>query len=200
MADTLVLNRSFHAVHIADWRKALTMVYQGHAEVLDDDLMAHDFDSWATVSSLMDESPAGFVHSARLKIAIPEIIRLTQYDRLPKREVAFTRHNIYEHYKYRCCYCGHRFPTAELNLDHVVPRSRGGTATWENIVTACLPCNTRKANRLPNEAGMRLLVQPGRPKWSVARCLMSKGTIRVRESWQKVIDRVYWEGELDQER
>lgn len=196
MADTLVLNRSFHAVHIADWRKAVTMLYQGHAEALDEELLAHDFQSWAALSSMMETSPAGFVHSAHLRIAIPEIIRLTQYDRLPRREVAFTRHNIYEHYKYRCCYCGGRFPTMDLNLDHVIPRSKGGTATWENIVTACLPCNTRKGSRSPAEAGMRLLYKPSRPKWSVARCLMSQGTIRIRESWQKVIDRVYWDAEL----
>lgn len=190
------MNRSFHAVHIADWRKAVSMVYQGHAEVVDEDLASYDFSTWAELSALMEESPAGFVHSSSLRFAIPEIIRLTRYDRLPRRDVAFTRHNIYEHYRYRCCYCGGRFTSAELNLDHVVPRSRGGTANWENIVTACIPCNTRKANCLPQEAGMRLLVRPAKPEWGAVRNLITHAPVRIRQSWQKLIDKAYWDSEL----
>ena len=195
MTHALVLNRNFYAVHIADWRKAVSMVYQGHAEVVDDELATYDFDSWTELSKMMAEHPAGFVHTTSLRIAVPEVIRLTRYDRLPRLEVTFTRHNIYEHYRYRCCYCGRRFATRELNLDHVVPRSRGGMSDWDNIVTACLPCNTRKANRLPEEAGMRPLVKPSKPKWGGTRQLVTC-RIPMRESWQKLIDRVYWEGEL----
>lgn len=195
MTHTLVLNRNFCAVHIADWRKAVSMVYQGHAEVVDGEMATHDFDSWTELSSLMAAAPSGFAHAVSLRIAVPEVIRLTRYDRLPRREAAFTRHNIYEHYRYRCCYCGGRFGTRELNLDHVLPKSRGGLTNWDNIVTACLPCNGRKANRLPKEAGMRLLVRPSPPKWggvrSVAAC-----RIPMRESWQKLIDVAYWEKEL----
>lgn len=195
MTHALVLNRNFYAVHIADWRQAISMVYQGHAEVVDDGMATYDFDSWTELSSMMEAHPAGFVHTTSLRIAVPEVIRLTRYDRLPRREVAFTRHNIYEHYRYRCCYCGGRFSTRELNLDHVVPKSRGGPTNWENIVTACLPCNGRKANRLPKEAGMRLLAGPTRPKWGGGRHITAR-RIPMRESWQKLIDRVYWEGEL----
>ncbi len=196
MTHTLVLNRNFYAVHIADWRKAVSMVYQGHAEVVDDEMATYDFGSWTELSALMAEHPAGFVHSTSLRIAVPEVIRLTRYDRLPRREAAFTRHNIYEHYRYRCCYCGGRFPTRELNLEHVVPRSRGGLTNWDNIVTACIPCNGRKADRLPKEAGMRLLVKPSKPHWGGARPFTAR-PIPMRESWQKLIDRVYWEGELE---
>lgn len=196
MSHTLVLNRNYYAVHIADWRKAVSMVYQGHAEVVDEDLVGYDFGSWAELSSLMAEHPSGFVCSATLKFAIPDIIRLTRYDRLPRRAVAFTRHNVYEHYRYRCCYCGGRFVTAELNLDHVVPRSRGGLANWDNIVTACIPCNTRKANRLPQEAGMTLLVPPSRPQWGGVHNLIAHAPVRIKQSWQKLIDRAYWDSEI----
>ncbi|MBI3547621.1 MAG: HNH endonuclease [Elusimicrobia bacterium] len=196
MSHALVLNRNFYAVHIADWRKALSMVYQGHAEVVDEDLVTYDFASWAELSAVMSEHPAGFVHSPSLRIAVPEIIRLTRYDRMPQREVVFTRRNLYEHYRHRCCYCGGRFRTSELNLDHVVPRSRGGDSSWDNVVTACIPCNTKKGNRLPKEAGMNLLVSPTKPNWGGMRSLVLSSPIPIRASWQKLIDRAYWDAEI----
>lgn len=196
MSHALVLNRRFYAVQIAGWRRAVSMVYQGHAEVVDSDLATYDFDSWAELSALMESHPAGFVRTPTLRIALPEVIRLTRYDRLPRRDVAFTRRNVYEHYRWRCCYCGVRFGSDELNLDHVVPRSRGGGSTWDNVVTACVPCNTRKGDRLPEEAGMRLRVVPTQPRWSPARAIVASSPAPLRESWQRLIDRAYWNGEL----
>lgn len=196
MSHALVLNRNFLAVHIAHWSKALSMVYQGHAEVVDEDLATYDFESWTELSALLAEHPAGFVRTPTLRIAVPEVIRLTRYDRLPQREVVFTRRNLYEHYRYRCCYCGRTFRTQELNLDHVIPRSKGGASDWSNVVTACIACNTRKGDRLPDEAGMRLLAVPSKPKWHGMRSLLLSCPMPIRQSWQKLIDRVYWDGEL----
>ena len=144
----------------------------------------------------MTEHPGGFVNTTTYRIAIPDVIRLTRYDRLPRSEVKFTRRNIYEHYRYLCCYCGRKFPTSELNLDHVIPRSRNGPTDWSNIVTACVPCNMRKSDRLPAEAGMRLLVTPSRPTWKGQRSLL-RINVPIRESWQRLIDRRYWDSELE---
>ena len=133
-----------------------------------------------------------FVKSAYMTVAIPEVIRLTRYDRLPKQDVKFTRQNIYEHYGFTCCYCGHVGKTSELNLDHVQPKSVGGKTTWDNIVLSCIPCNTAKDDRAIGEAvypvvdklpvrlkhlaghKMKLLVKPSRPKWKGVKTVLMK--------------------------
>lgn len=190
MSRTLILNRSFRAVAVADWPRAVTLVYRGLAEALDHDLIPHDFAAWVKVSSLWDTAPGGFIHSPNLRMAVPEVVRLCRYDRVPSREVAFTRHNIYARYRYRCCYCGRRFPPAELNLDHVVPRSRGGVNDWSNVVSACRPCNLRKADRLPDELGMTLLVKPEKPDWGafgVLGGLAARSPHSIPESWRRLL-------------
>ena len=100
----------------------------------------------------------------RGRSAYPRVIVLLFFDRLPKKEVKFTRHNVFERDKNTCQYCGTIFDRNDLNLDHVVPRDRGGTTTWENVVCSCIPCNTRKGNRLPQEAQMSLIRKPKRPE------------------------------------
>jgi len=99
------------------------------------------------------------------KIRVPRVILLVMFDRLPKKEVKFTRHNIFERDRNTCQYCGRIFERKDLNLDHVIPRDRGGPTTWENIVCSCIRCNTQKANCTPAEAGMHLVRKPKRPKW-----------------------------------
>jgi 5-methylcytosine-specific restriction endonuclease McrA len=195
--DVLVLNRRFYAVHITSWRRALTLLYLDHAQVVDEEYRTYSFDDWRSLSESMAEHPGGFVTTPTFRLAVPEVIALTIYDRLPISEVKFTRRNIYEHYGHRCCYCGGKFPTQELNLDHVAPRSRGGPTNWDNIVTSCIPCNLRKANRLPREAGMDLLIAPSRPRWKGRSSLVFRSPFKVRRSWQRFIDNVYWNSELD---
>jgi len=196
-SDVLVLNRNFYAIHIADWQRALSLVYVDHARVVDDEYRTYDFDDWRELSKMMDVAPSGFITTPSFRIALPEVIVLKNYDRLPVGEVKFTRRNIYEHYGYRCCYCGVKFGTAELNLEHVLPRSRGGKTDWANIVTACIPCNLRKADRLPQEAGMRLLIQPNKPKWQGSSSLVFRSPVKIKASWQRFIDNAYWNIELE---
>ena len=197
MSAVLVLNRHFHAVQIAPWERALTLLYLDHAHVVDPEYRTYSFEDWVELSQAMAESPSGFIHTPQLKIAIPEVIALRAFDKLPVHEVTFTRRNIYEHYGYRCCYCGRRYPTQELNLEHIVPRSRGGKTDWSNVVTACIPCNLRKGSRLPVEAGMRLLIRPSKPSWK-GRHILLRSPIRLRASWQRFIDRAYWDSLLEE--
>lgn len=197
MSDVLVLNRQFYAIHITSWRRALSLVYMDHARVVDEEYRTYSFDDWREMTRARSEHPAGFVKTPAFRIAIPEVITLQAYDRLPDSAVKFTRRNIYEHYGHRCCYCGQRYATQELNLDHVMPKSRGGPTNWENIVTSCIPCNLRKGNRTPEEAGLPLLVRPQRPKWKGRSSLVFRSGVRVRQSWQRFIDNVYWNSELE---
>ena len=195
-SDVLVLNRSFYAVQSIDWQRAIGLVYLDHARVVDEDYRTYSFDDWRELSSAMVKSPAGVIRTPTFTMAIPEVISLRHFDGIPKTEVKFTRRNIYEHYGYRCAYCGIKFNSSELNLEHVIPRSRGGTTDWSNIVTACISCNCRKGNRLPAEANMALLVRPSRPKWTGAAALAFRPGFRLRASWQRFIDNVYWNIEL----
>lgn len=197
MQDVLVLNRSFFAVQIINWQRALSLVYLDHARVVDQDYRTYTFDDWRELSGLMTKEPNGFVQTPTFKIAIPDVISLRTFDGLPKSDVKFTRRNIYEHYSYRCAYCGHKYNSSELNLEHVIPRSRGGATDWANVVTACIPCNLKKGNRLPHEANMKLLVKPTKPQWTGTAALCFRPGFRIRASWQRFIDNVYWNTELE---
>jgi 5-methylcytosine-specific restriction endonuclease McrA len=197
MSDVLVLNRQFYAIHITSWQRAMNLLYMDHARVVDEEYRTYTFDDWRALSMARSEHAAGFITTPEFRIAVPEVIALQSYDRLPESAVKFTRRNIYDHYSRRCCYCGRIFETQDLNLDHVVPRSRGGPTDWNNIVTSCIPCNLKKGNRTPEEAGLPLLVKPSRPKWKGRASLVFRSGVRIRQSWQRFVDNVYWNSELE---
>src|SRR2546423_996322 len=141
-----VLNRLWQAVNICSARRAFALVYAGHAQIVSSDdannFMTHDFESWRDWSANAPDHEV--VTTISFKIRIPRVIVLLVFDRLPKKEVKFTRHNVFERDKNTCQYCGELFDRSELNLDHVVPRDRGGTTTRENEVCSCVGCNTRQ--------------------------------------------------------
>ena len=117
-----------------------------------------------------------------------------QDDRLPRQEVKFSRGNIYLRDSNRCQYCGRKFSSSELSLDHVVPISRGGKSSWENVVCACLPCNVKKGNKLLSESDhMRLIRQPQRPKWHPLHRLQGRN---FPDIWKNFLDEAYWNVEL----
>jgi len=156
----LVLNRLWQAVNIIGMRRALSLVFRERASVIHAEDASHRVypgDAWLELSR---------THPPRPDVAIrPRVILLAAYDKVPRREIRFSRRNVYLRDSHSCQYCGRRFAEEELNLDHVVPRDRGGVTAWENIVTACIRCNAQKANRLPTQAGMALRRAPQRPKW-----------------------------------
>jgi 5-methylcytosine-specific restriction endonuclease McrA len=197
MSDTLVLNRHFLAIRVVSWRRALLLVYGGNAEVVDQEYRTYDFDDWTHMSKVMKEHPAGFIHTPSLKIAIPEVIALKFYDRIPPCEIKFTRKEIYAAYNNTCAYCGKKFSTNMLNLDHVLPRSRGGKSTWDNVVLSCLSCNLRKANKTPKEAGLKMFVLPAKPHAKPNYFLGVHLNKPIRKSWQKFIDHIYWNSEIE---
>jgi 5-methylcytosine-specific restriction endonuclease McrA len=198
-AHVLILNSNMYAIQVASWERALTLLYLDRARVVDEEYRTYDFRDWIDLSQAMQESPSGFVHTPYFKMAIPEVIALKFFDRVPQQAVPFTRRNIYHHYGYRCCYCAKKLPTTDLNLDHVIPRSRGGATDWTNIVTSCIPCNLRKGDKLPHEAGMDLVIPLSLPKRRQGLALMARSPVPMRRSWQRFIDSVYWDGALEEE-
>ena len=194
--QVLVLNRLWQAINVCTERRAFTLICQGHAQVVNAEggntFRTHDFASWRDFSSREPEPE--MVHTIAFKIRIPRIIVLLIFDRLPKKEVKFTRANIFERDKSTCQYCGRHFDKRDLNLDHVIPRDKGGLTTWENIVCSCIPCNTRKGNRLAYQVHMQLIRKPVRPKWRPFINITFDG--QHHESWRHFVDLAYWNVEL----
>jgi 5-methylcytosine-specific restriction endonuclease McrA len=199
-ASVLVLNRLYMAVHVISVRRAFCLLCKELAEVVtyeDGYYQSFDFHSWREVSEARSQFKGpddDYVRAVSFEIQVPRIIRLLGYDRLPRQRVKFNRRNIFARDGNRCQYCGKRFPTSELSLDHVVPRSRNGGASWENIVCACLACNVRKGGRTPREANMALIREPIEPKTSPS--LAIKLTHRKYHSWKTFLDHAYWSVEL----
>jgi 5-methylcytosine-specific restriction endonuclease McrA len=137
----LVLNTDYRALAVCSVERALVLVFLHKAE-------------------LVEAQQEHLVHSAHAAFPWPSIVRLKAYVRVPYRRIMLTRRNVIRRDGNHCQYCGSR---ERLTLDHVVPKSRGGPDTWENLVAACVPCNNRKGNRTPEEAGMRLSRKPFRP-------------------------------------
>lgn len=160
-SKTLVLNRSFLPVHITTVRRACILLYQGVARAVDAEYQTFDFGDWRARSDAGET--LGLVAGP---MPVPRVIVLVTYDRVPKRHVRFSRHNVYARDHDTCQYCGRRLPRSELNLDHVVPRSQGGLSTWDNVVCSCHTCNRRKGGNTPQQAGIRLLKRPVRPAWT----------------------------------
>lgn len=195
----LVLNRLWQAVNVIAAKRAFSLLASGHAQIV------HAEDESFEVFSMMDWvdfsrsnpplSELEIVHTVRYPIRVPKVILLSIFDRVPKKELKLTRRNVFERDKYRCQYCAKRMASEELNLDHVIPRHYGGKTTWENIVCSCIKCNSRKANRLPHEAGMRLVRQPSAPRWRPVVALAARG--KQQEAWKHFLDVAYWNVELE---
>jgi 5-methylcytosine-specific restriction endonuclease McrA len=182
-SSVLVLNRAYVAVHIIACRRAFGLLYRELAEVIFDEdgqYFNYDFIQWCELSELRHamsleaklaeaddpNTHDEWVRSVRSAILVPRVIRLLTYDRVPKRSVRLTRRNIYARDQNLCQYCGEHFPLGQLSIDHVMPKSRGGKTTWENLVASCTTCNTRKGNRTPAEARMDLKKRPVKPRSS----------------------------------
>lgn len=190
----LVLNRFYFPVHITSVRRAFCLLYQGLARAVDEQYRTFDFDSWSQLSASLHDDTVGLVNRV---IRVPRVILLVAYDRVPKRHVRFSRFNVFARDKNTCQYCGHKFPRSELNLDHVIPRSQGGTSTWENVVCSCRACNRIKGGRLPEEAHMQLIRLPHRPEWTPF--AMEVSGFKRYQAWLphfSAVDVAYWNAEL----
>ncbi len=146
MEPALLLNATYEPIKIVSWKKAITLVFLGKAEMLE----RQDRD----------------IHTAHDSYALPSVLRLMRRVRVPRKPVQFSRSNVYRRDNYTCQFCGESFSPGRLTFDHVMPRSRGGETSWVNIVTSCQECNRLKGDRTPTEAGMPLLKTPKEPRWS----------------------------------
>jgi 5-methylcytosine-specific restriction endonuclease McrA len=171
----LVLSQGFEPVKIVSWQRALTLLFLGKVEVIEE----YDRD----------------VKTTSIAIKIPAVVRLLRAFRRHSKPVKFSRINIYGRDKYTCQYCGAKKPICDLTYDHVVPKSHGGRTTWTNIATCCQLCNRKKANRTPEQAGMRLLKTPVQPTATPV-LVVTVSRTSVPDAWR---DYMYWTSELDED-
>ncbi len=143
--SVLVLNSTYEAINICSVRRAIVLVYKGVAVMLE----------------ITDK----IIHSQTTSIKAPSVIRLVEYINIPHKRVVLSRKNILIRDKYTCQYCGKKFPPSELTIDHIIPKSKGGHTTWDNVVTCCKRCNNKKGDETLREAGMTLVKKPSAPNF-----------------------------------
>ncbi len=175
MELTLLLNTTYEPLRVIHWQRAVTLLWQGKVEVL--------------------EVYEREIRSISMTLKLPAVLRLLKLVKIEsaRRGVKFSRVNIFLRDGHRCQYCGRHFRTEDLTFDHVVPIANGGRKVWENIVTACWICNNRKSGRTPDEAGMRLIQLPHRPRWRPF-LVITIGIKNTPEVWR---DYLYWNVELE---
>lgn len=203
-AKVLVLNRLYVAMRVVSAKRAFCMLFRNLAEVIHVEngsdgpkYLSYDFESWAEVAALqaqLEREKHDWVRTVRYEIAVPRIIRLLGYDRLPEQTVKLNRRNLFARDRNQCQYCGRHFPTSDLSIDHVLPRSLGGKDTWDNLVCACIKCNARKGGRTPDQAGIRLIRKAERPKRNPLISLRLGN--EKYASWKQFLDHAYWSVEL----
>ena len=188
-----MLNKGWAPINVITVKHAMTLVVQDAAKFVDESYATFDFDSWREAKQYAQEASA-YLHGCDWRVMVPEVIILANYTGINKRQVKFSRRNIFERDRHTCQYCGKHLRTADLTLDHVVPRSRGGKSQWTNVVLACYDCNKRKDAKTPAEARMKLLKKPEQPRWEQVKVRGVRG--QVPSSWEKFLSEMYWEAEL----
>lgn len=173
MERTLLLNATYEPLQVIPWQRAITLIWSGKAEVVEE---------WDAE-----------IHSVSFSMKIPSVLRMLFPVKIRRRApVKFTRLNIFTRDGFTCQYCAEKFDTEELTFDHVVPVAQGGKKSWDNIVTACIDCNSKKEGRTPEQAGMKLLRKPKQPTW--AQCItVTIGLKTMPKTWA---DYLYWNVEL----
>ena len=172
MDHVLLLSISYEPIKVINWKKAITMLFLGKVEVIEE----YGYD----------------IRSVSFTIKLPSVVRLLNVVKRNSRPVKFSRQNIYARDKYRCQYCGEKLPAEDLTYDHVLPKSRGGKTEWTNIVTCCIGCNRKKGGKTPREASMKLLKKPVMPSW-VPAVRLTIGFKQVPQTWREYL---YWNVEL----
>ena len=170
------------------------MLWNESAHVVDpDDFRLYTWADWARLAPREGEP---FIRTVTFRLRVPEVLTLTHHDRPRQNAVTFCRRNVFKRDHSTCQYCGARPGSEELTIDHVIPRSQGGLTTWENCVLACVACNAHKANRSPEQAGLKLRKSPTRPVWKP---LYHASTVKIA-SWSLFLSEAYWNVTLEHDR
>jgi len=205
-ARVLVLNRFWQVVNICTVKRAFSLLFQDSARavVLDGGgFQTFDFQGWINYSqnnfysTKEAKEKKEWIRTVKYSLRIPWIILLVHYEGYPRLKVSLTRRNVYKRDNFTCQYCGKKFQPKYLNIDHVIPKHRGGKTTWDNVVCSCIWCNLKKGGKTLEEAGMRLLKKPSAP---VKFPIHQEDLIKFfHPSWKHFIDLSYWKVKVGEE-
>lgn len=204
MEHVLLLNNNYIAISIISFKRAIQLLFKGRAEVVEVENNYYEnysFSSWAELSAFKVQNNIHndydrVLYTENNTIIVPSIIRTLYYDKVNYQKVKMTRRNIYARDRYTCAYCGKKFNTEHLNIDHVIPRSRGGRNEWDNVVCSCIKCNSKKNDMTPQEAGMKLLRMPFEPRESFT-LNVDVSYKKYFRTWSEFVDNLYWNKELE---
>jgi len=185
-ARVLKLNASYMPIDVISWQDAITLWSKGVAEIIESYEDVH-------------------LHSWKSAMECPAVIRLMHFVK-PKKHLAFykpfTRRNVYDRDDGKCQYCGKEISLSKMTFDHVIPKSEGGLTNWQNIVCSCVKCNSKKSNRTPDQAHMKILNKPYAPKIADS---FNEGVLKRLKDMKSVVSNskwrafIYWEIEMDQD-
>lgn len=191
---TLVLNSRWVPIRTTPMKEAIGLVAKGAAKIVEPETYAtHDLMSWNDVSKAKAEHANSVIRSVNLALVPLDVIVLTGYEGMGERQIVFSRKNLFKRDHYTCMYCGVQPGPEELTVDHVLPRAQGGISSFENCVLACVPCNSRKANRTPEQANMKLRKVPKKPSWKI---MVQVAPRDRKQSWEQFLGEAYWNIEL----
>ena len=219
MSEVLMLNKNWVPVNVVSCKKAVHKVFNGRALFLDTDTYAtYDYESWLENwgdAAQLVRSGKKIMKTVKHEFLRPEVIICTEYGGVGfkithSRPPKFSRGNVYRRDRHQCLYCGHKFKTEDLTIDHIIPKSKGGKMEWMNVVLACVECNNKKGNLSITEAGMRLVRKPFKPTeedlrvspMQRLRYKMGKNPPKIwdtfmgRSSIDKAMSDLYWNVEL----
>lgn len=192
--QVLVLNRGYVPVDVIAVKDAISNSYKEIASIVDSDYMEYSWDDWYQLHSVPLEKDfdkeTRFIKDKYFKIKTPEVIILNDFKAVPKRAVKLTRRHLYIRDRGICQYTGKKLTPQSATWDHVIPRSKGGKNTWENLVLCDERVNVNKADRTPEQAGLTLLRKPTKPKWHPVYASFLK---KRPESWYKFVKKEDWE-------
>lgn len=200
-SKVLELNKLWQPIKVITVPEAVKKVMKGVARIVDMYDMSYSMysiEDWQELSTLRYDLERDDDKYRWIKLAsdgvmlLPRVIRVLTYDKMGRNRVRFSRRNVYMRDHYTCQYCGKQFDSTDLNLDHVVPTCQGGITIWENIVCSCFSCNTKKGGRTPQQAGMKLIRQPIKPKWNPIMDMPKD----IPSDWNELISKAYWNVEL----
>jgi 5-methylcytosine-specific restriction endonuclease McrA len=198
----LVIDESWRPVDVTTVLAALCKVCSGKAAIVDRSYQLYGFEEWvenwsdAVKAAEMAAAGIPLVRSRNFAIPVPEVIRIAKKVRFWRRRAKLCRKAIFNRDDSTCQYCGRKMQASKLNIDHVIPKSRGGATSWGNLVLSCVACNHKKDDRTPAEAGLRLLRKPTEPHWAV---VDRRGIMKdPPKSWEDFLGAMYWDVELEE--
>ena len=179
-AETLLLGQGYEPIGKISWEKAVTLFFKNKIEIL-------------------EEYSDKDIRSVSITIKMPAVVRFLKSFTRRKSKVRFSRQNIYTRDKGRCGYCGIKLKRSEATYDHVIPKSRGGKTNFLNILIACVPCNTKKSNKTPEEVGLKMINKPIQPNYNQFEYRFTFDYKKdVPKEWLSYLgDVLYWHGELE---